>query len=122
MPPSCLCHTKNQVSAKAEGNCACVLQSCPDAIDEVFDSKLHIIGGAGITIGVVMVSGRGIDCNLLNSRVCCPVGGSEITQAVCVSLPFLVGVWDDLQHAPVLRHQEVAGGGVTPTIASQSLY
>lgn len=33
-----------------------VLQSCPDAIDEVFDSKLHIIGGVGITIGVVMVS------------------------------------------------------------------
>lgn len=41
---------------KAESNHACVLQSCPDAIDEVFDSKLHIIGGVGITIGVVMVS------------------------------------------------------------------
>ncbi|MEQ2187818.1 hypothetical protein GOODEAATRI_008514 [Goodea atripinnis] len=35
---------------------AYLLQSCPDAIDEVFDSKLHIIGGVGITIGVVMVS------------------------------------------------------------------
>lgn len=32
-----------------------MLQSCPDAIDEVFDSKLHIIGGVGIAIGVVMV-------------------------------------------------------------------
>lgn len=30
-----------------------------------------------------------------------------------LSLP---GVWDDLQHALVLRHQEVSGGGVTPTI------
>lgn len=43
-------------SEKAERNHACVLQSCPDAIDEVFDSKLHIIGGVGVTIGVVMVS------------------------------------------------------------------
>lgn len=41
---------------EAERNYAGVLQSCPDAIEEVFDSKLHIIGGAGITIGVVMVS------------------------------------------------------------------
>lgn len=37
-------------------NHACVLQSCPDAIDEVFDTKLHIIGGVGITMGVIMVS------------------------------------------------------------------
>lgn len=41
---------------EAKRNHACMLQSCPDAIDEVFDSKLHIIGGVGITIGVVMVS------------------------------------------------------------------
>lgn len=40
---------------KTKRNHACVLQSCPDAIDEVFDSKLHIIGGVGIAIGVVMV-------------------------------------------------------------------
>lgn len=40
----------------AEKNHACLFQSCPDAIDEVFDSKLHIIGGVGITIGIVMVS------------------------------------------------------------------
>ena len=33
-----------------------MLQSCPDAIDDVFDSKLHIIGGVGVTIGVIMVS------------------------------------------------------------------
>lgn len=34
----------------------CLLQSCPDAIDEVFDSKLYIIGGVGIAIGIVIVS------------------------------------------------------------------
>ncbi len=32
------------------------VQSCPDAIDEVFNSKLHIIGGVGIGIGVIMVN------------------------------------------------------------------
>ena len=32
------------------------LQSCPSAIDEMFNSKLHIIGGVGIGIGVIMVS------------------------------------------------------------------
>lgn len=40
---------------EAEGNHACLFQSCPDAIDEVFDSKLHIIGGVGIVVGIVMV-------------------------------------------------------------------
>lgn len=35
---------------------ACMLQSCSDAIEEVFNSKLHIIGGVGLTIGIVMAS------------------------------------------------------------------
>lgn len=35
---------------------ASLLQSCPAAIDEVFNNKLHIIGGVGIGIGVIMVS------------------------------------------------------------------
>lgn len=30
-------------------------QSCPSAISEVFNSKLHIIGGVGIGIGIIMV-------------------------------------------------------------------
>lgn len=30
-------------------------QSCPAAIEEVFNSKLHIIGGVGIGIGIIMV-------------------------------------------------------------------
>lgn len=32
------------------------VKTCPDAIDEVFNSKLHIIGGVGIGIGVIMVN------------------------------------------------------------------
>lgn len=56
-----MCHSTSHVQhivglEKAERNHACGLQSCPDAIDEVFDSKLHIIGGVGITIGIIMVS------------------------------------------------------------------
>lgn len=31
-------------------------QSCPAAIDEMFNNKLHIIGGVGIGIGIIMVS------------------------------------------------------------------
>lgn len=41
---------------KAQRNHYYLLQSCPDAIEEVFNSKLHIIGGVGIAIGVIMVS------------------------------------------------------------------
>lgn len=33
-----------------------MFQSCSDAIEEVFDSKLHIIGGVGLTIGIIMAS------------------------------------------------------------------
>lgn len=49
---------------KAERKHACVLQSCSDAIEEVFDSKLHIIGGVGLAIGVIMVS---VDAQKFNS-------------------------------------------------------
>ncbi|XP_024911721.1 CD9 molecule a isoform X2 [Cynoglossus semilaevis] len=31
-------------------------KSCPDAIEEVFDSKLHIVGGVGIAVGIIMVT------------------------------------------------------------------
>ena len=35
-------------------------QSCLTAIDEMFNSKLHVIGGVGIGIGVIMVSWRSL--------------------------------------------------------------
>ncbi|XP_070828018.1 CD9 molecule a isoform X1 [Chaetodon trifascialis] len=49
-----------------------ITKSCPDAIDEVFDSKLHIIGGVGITIGVVMVFGM-----IFSMLLCCAIRKSR---------------------------------------------
>lgn len=50
----CMCHMSHSVEV-AERNHSPVLQSCPDAIEDVFDSKLHIVGGVGITIGIILV-------------------------------------------------------------------
>ncbi|XP_008281727.1 CD9 molecule a isoform X2 [Stegastes partitus] len=49
-----------------------IIKSCPDAIDEVFDSKLHIIGGVGIGIGVVMVFGM-----IFSMLLCCAIRKSR---------------------------------------------
>ncbi|XP_028286737.1 CD9 molecule a isoform X2 [Parambassis ranga] len=49
-----------------------ILKSCPDAIDEVFDSKLHIIGGVGITIGVIMMFGM-----IFSMLLCCAIRKSR---------------------------------------------
>ncbi|XP_067090001.1 CD9 molecule a isoform X1 [Osmerus mordax] len=49
-----------------------ITKSCPDAIDEVFDSKLHIIGGVGIAIGVVMVLGM-----IFSMLLCCAIRKSR---------------------------------------------
>ncbi|XP_049579968.1 CD9 molecule a isoform X1 [Syngnathus scovelli] len=51
---------------------ALIIKSCPDAIDEVFDSKLHIIGGVGITIGVIMVFGM-----IFSMLLCCAIRKSR---------------------------------------------
>lgn len=49
-----------------------ITKSCPDAIDEVFDSKLHIIGGVGIAIGVVMMFGM-----IFSMLLCCAIRKSR---------------------------------------------
>ncbi|AWP08517.1 Tetraspanin isoform 3 [Scophthalmus maximus] len=49
-----------------------IAKSCPDAIDEVFDSKLHIIGGVGITIGVIMMFGM-----IFSMLLCCAIRKSR---------------------------------------------
>uniref|UniRef100_A0A6Q2X756 Tetraspanin n=1 Tax=Esox lucius TaxID=8010 RepID=A0A6Q2X756_ESOLU len=49
-----------------------ITKSCPDAIDEVFDSKLHIIGGVGIAIGVIMVFGM-----IFSMLLCCAIRKSR---------------------------------------------
>lgn len=58
-------------------NYSYLLQSCPDAIDEVFNSKLHIVGGIGITIGVIMVSVQLAYCTLTHILVSCFRGVSN---------------------------------------------
>lgn len=49
-----------------------ITKSCPDAIDEVFDSKLHIIAGVGITIGVIMMFGM-----IFSMLLCCAIRKSR---------------------------------------------
>ncbi|XP_016402731.1 CD9 antigen-like isoform X1 [Sinocyclocheilus rhinocerous] len=45
-----------------------ITKSCPDAIDEVFNSKLHIIGSVGISIGVFMIFGM-----IFSMMLCCAI-------------------------------------------------
>lgn len=49
-----------------------ITKSCPEAIDEVFDSKLHIIGGVGIGIGVIMIFGM-----IFSMLLCCAIRKSR---------------------------------------------
>uniref|UniRef100_A0A3Q2NVY3 Tetraspanin n=1 Tax=Fundulus heteroclitus TaxID=8078 RepID=A0A3Q2NVY3_FUNHE len=55
-----------------ELNHAYLLQKCPEVIEEVFFSKLHIIGGVGITIGVVLVFGL-----IFSMLLCCAIRKSR---------------------------------------------
>ncbi|XP_026096575.1 LOW QUALITY PROTEIN: CD9 antigen-like [Carassius auratus] len=42
--------------------------SCPNAIKEIFTSRLHVIGGVGIGIGVVMIFGM-----IFSMLLCCAI-------------------------------------------------
>ncbi|XP_051544095.1 CD9 molecule b isoform X1 [Myxocyprinus asiaticus] len=53
---------------KKEGLEILVTASCPDVIKEVFTSRLHIIGGVGIGIGVIMVFGM-----IFSMLLCCAI-------------------------------------------------
>ncbi|XP_077049871.1 CD9 molecule a isoform X2 [Siphateles boraxobius] len=53
---------------KKDGLEGLITKSCPDAIDEVFNSKLHIIGGVGIGIGVIMIFGM-----IFSMMLCCAI-------------------------------------------------
>uniref|UniRef100_A0A3B3S7F5 CD9 molecule b n=1 Tax=Paramormyrops kingsleyae TaxID=1676925 RepID=A0A3B3S7F5_9TELE len=48
------------------------LQSCPSAITDIFNSKLHIIGGVGIGIGVIMIFGM-----IFSMMLCCAIKRSQ---------------------------------------------
>ncbi|XP_059421287.1 CD9 antigen-like isoform X2 [Carassius carassius] len=45
-----------------------ITKSCPDAIDEFLNSKLHIIGSIGIGIGVIMIFGM-----IFSMMLCCAI-------------------------------------------------
>ncbi|XP_041833108.1 CD9 antigen-like isoform X1 [Melanotaenia boesemani] len=49
-----------------------VTTSCPAAIDEMFNSRLHIIGGVGIGIGVIMIFGM-----IFSMMLCCAINRSR---------------------------------------------
>ncbi|PWA21824.1 hypothetical protein CCH79_00017776 [Gambusia affinis] len=53
-PTGSLFDAARDICPKQEGLAVIVTTSCPKAIDEVFNNKLHIIGGVGIGIGVIM--------------------------------------------------------------------
>ncbi|KAK2859100.1 hypothetical protein Q5P01_003720 [Channa striata] len=49
-----------------------VSKSCPTAIDEMFNNKLHIVGGVGIGIGVITIFGM-----ILSMILCCAIKRSR---------------------------------------------
>ncbi|XP_016125819.1 CD9 molecule b isoform X1 [Sinocyclocheilus grahami] len=53
---------------KKEGLENFVTTNCPDAIKEIFTSRLHVIGGVGIGIGVVMIFGM-----IFSMLLCCAI-------------------------------------------------
>lgn len=57
---------------KKEGLEILISTSCPTAIDEMFNSKLHIIGGVGIGIGVIMIFGM-----IFSMLLCCAIRRSR---------------------------------------------
>lgn len=58
----------DETCPKKEGLDNLIIKSCPDAIDEVFNSKLHIIGGVGIATGVIMIFGM-----IFSMMLCCAI-------------------------------------------------
>ncbi|XP_060745973.1 CD9 molecule b [Tachysurus vachellii] len=53
---------------KQQGLSTLITTSCPAAIDDLFNSKMHIIGGVGIGIGVIMIFGM-----IFSMLLCCGV-------------------------------------------------
>ncbi|KAJ8381968.1 hypothetical protein SKAU_G00027460 [Synaphobranchus kaupii] len=53
---------------KKEGLENLITKGCTAAIEEVFNSKLHIIGGVGIGIGIIMIFGM-----IFSMMLCCAI-------------------------------------------------
>ncbi|KAG5845730.1 CD9 molecule b isoform X1 [Anguilla anguilla] len=58
----------SETCPKKEGLEQLITKSCTAAIEEVFNSKLHIIGGVGIGIGVIMIFGM-----IFSMMLCCAI-------------------------------------------------
>ncbi|KAJ8262018.1 hypothetical protein GJAV_G00161160 [Gymnothorax javanicus] len=58
----------SETCPKKEGLDQLITKSCTAAIEEVFNSKLHIIGGVGIGIGVIMIFGM-----IFSMMLCCAI-------------------------------------------------
>ncbi|KAM9705527.1 CD9 antigen-like isoform 2-T2 [Menidia menidia] len=62
----------DEICPKKEGLEVFVTTSCPSAIDTVFNNRLHIIGGVGIGIGVIMIFGM-----IFSMMLCCAIKKSR---------------------------------------------
>ncbi|XP_056101193.1 CD9 molecule b isoform X2 [Rhinichthys klamathensis goyatoka] len=58
----------SDICPKKEGLEIIVTTSCPSAIEENFTSRLQVIGGVGIGIGVIMIFGM-----ILSMLLCCAI-------------------------------------------------
>ncbi|XP_038124792.1 CD9 molecule a isoform X1 [Cyprinodon tularosa] len=54
-PNGMITETDHEICPRADTLDQFIIKGCPKAIEDVLDSKLHIIGGVGITIAVVTV-------------------------------------------------------------------
>ncbi|XP_051747073.1 CD9 molecule b isoform X1 [Ctenopharyngodon idella] len=58
----------SDICPKKEGLEVLVTTSCPSAIEDVFTSRLQVIGGVGIGIGVIMIFGM-----IFSMLLCCAI-------------------------------------------------
>ncbi|KAM4711609.1 CD9 antigen-like isoform 2-T2 [Anableps anableps] len=71
-PTGTMSDTAKDICPKQEGLEILVTTSCPKAINDVFNNKLHIIGGVGIGIGVIMIFGM-----IFSMMLCCAIKRSR---------------------------------------------
>ncbi|CAL8385327.1 CD9 molecule b isoform X1 [Gadus morhua] len=71
-PTGTVIDAAKDICPKKEGLEVLITTSCPAAIDEVFNGKLHIIGGVGIGIGVIMIFGM-----IFSMLLCCAIKKSR---------------------------------------------
>uniref|UniRef100_A0A3B4XW30 Tetraspanin n=1 Tax=Seriola lalandi dorsalis TaxID=1841481 RepID=A0A3B4XW30_SERLL len=71
-PTGTVIDAAKDICPKKEGLEVLITKSCPNAIDEMFNNRLHIIGGVGIGIGVIMIFGM-----IFSMMLCCAIKRSR---------------------------------------------